>query len=552
MKINVTIFLGISLLLTTVSCKDYLDTPPVDRLTVNGFYETPAQASQGVIGVYANLRSLGYLQYLFLSECRSDNAWVIPRDNAIREYSEIGTFRATEELDTFNDVWNIWYKVIYNANVLLEQIPDIDFGDNTQLKDQLLGEAHFLRGWAYFELTRLYGNIPIIDRPMTIEEVQAIGQSSAKDVYDDIIVPDLVAAKSLLPEAKNMRDVGGSSLEKVGRADRMAAQGLLARVYMTMSGFPVQDLSKRDLAETEMEALISYSEANGNKYWAPDSAEWRKQWIPSTDYYNKYSLFAIQYRGNGSGNQAPFYFGPILPPSFTNHRLFGNTIHVEKSLMYEFEKVYNTNGQPTRDARGIGHSVLTGYDAETGYPKYSETRENLTLPDGSQVDVQVTGMYYKFMPSFRKLSSLGMGEDIEGQMRGGNDWPVNLPIIRFEDILLMYAEILSEKGDITGALDIVNRIRTRVGAEQVTATTSGQALSLVKNERRIEFMGEGVRWFDLVRWNEWQAAIHSKFDRYNNPDGTDKGNVREGRHLYPIPRDQMNVRPGLYTQNLGY
>jgi len=546
------IYWAIALLFTTASCDDYLNTAPVDRLTSDGFYETPSQVDQGIVGIFTKLRDISMNEYLYMSECRSDNAWVIPRDNGIREYSEIGTFRATEELDVFNSVWNLWYSVIYNANVLIQAIPDCDFGTQTTLKDQFLGEAYFMRGWAYFELARLYGNIPLIDVPMSSAQVQTVGQSTSSEIYNQIVVPDLKQAKSKLPLAADMKDANGASITAKGRPDRIAAQALLGRVYMTMSGFPTNDASAQGLAETELKEVITFSESNGNKYWASDSTEWRKQWIPADNYYNKYSIFAIQYRGGGTGNKAPFYFGPTLPPSYTTYKLFGNTLHVEKSLMYEFDKVYTSTGEELMDARGHNHSILTGYDAEPNYPEYSKVKDKLTLEDGTKVDVLTTSMFYKFMPSFKKVDALGMAVDVESTMTGSNDWPVNLPIIRYEDVLLMYAEILSAKNDVTGAMKIVNDIRKRAGCDPATAASAAEALKLVKRERRIEFIGEGVRWFDLVRWNDWQSAITGMFDSYNNPDGTDKNDVKNGRYLYPIPLNQLNAKPGLYQQNEDY
>jgi len=160
-------------------------------------------------------------------------------------------------------------------------------------------------------------------------------------------------------------------------------------------------------------------------------------------------------------------------------------------------------------------------------------------------------MVYKLLPSKRKIAALGMSIDAEAGLVDDYDWGVNLPIIRLEDVLLMYAEILAPK-DVDGAMAIVNRIRERAGCSPETASNAAEALALVKRERQIEFLGEGIRWFDLVRWNEWQSAITSMFDRYNNPEGTNNSNVQGGRYLYPIPLAQLNVKPGFYTQNEGY
>lgn len=552
MKNFKNICLMVALLLGTASCDDYLNVPPMDLLTSDGFYATPTQVDQGVVGMYTKLRDLSMNEYWYMSECRSDNSWVIPRDNAIRQFSEIGTFRASAELAEFNAVWNLWYGVIYNANVLIASIPNCDFGKETALKDQFLGEAHFMRGWAYFELARLYGNIPLIDTPMSSAQVQTVEQSSANEIYQKIVIPDLLVAKSKLPLGKDMKDASGTSISSKGRADRIATTALLGRVYMTLSGFPHNDASTQSLAEAELKEVITYSENNDNKFWAPDSVEWRRQWIPAKEYYNKYSLFSIQYRGGGTGNKAPFFLGPKLPKSFTRYDLFGNLIYVEKSLMYEFDKVYSGKGKNLKDARGYNHSVLAGYDAEDNFPAYSQIKDKLTLEDGTLVDVLSTSMFYKFLPSKRKVAELNMAVDVEATMTGSNDWPVNHPVIRYDDVLLMYAEILAAKNDVNGAMGIVNRIRERVGCDPESASSPGEAMKFIKRERRIEFMGEGVRWFDLVRWNDWKPAVIGMFDRYNNPDGTDKNDVKDGRYLYPIPLNQLNARPGLYKQNDDY
>lgn len=545
------IFITTIAILCFLSCDDFLNTPPADLLDSGSFYQTPAQCEQGVIGIYASLRDITNNEYLYLSEFRSDNTWVEPKTDGLRDYSEIGTFRAGVDLQTINETWNNWYKVIYNANVVLSRIPGCDFGANNHIKEQFLGEAHFLRGWAYLELARLFGNIPLIDKPLSPAEVKNISQSTALEIFNQIVIPDLKEAKDKLPLSANLKDSKGGSIDKSGRADQIAAQAMLARAYMTLAGHPFNDTEATQLASNELKAVITYSEENNNKYWAPDSTEWRKQFMPTDDYYNKYSIFAIQYRTGGTGNTALFNFSPALPPSYTNRRIFGNSAFVEKSLMYEFDKTYERDGKVYRDARGYDYSILTGFEAEPNWPAYTQITEELNLPDGNVVNVYTRSMIYKFFPSKRKIAALGMSIDAEANMKDDYDWGVNYPIIRLEDIMLMYAEILVNN-DINGALFFVNKIRERAGCEPVSATNREEALEFIKRERRIELLGEGVRWFDLVRWNEWQSAITSMFDRYNNPDGTDKSNVREGRYLYPIPLSQMNVKPGFYIQNEGY
>ena len=118
--------------------------------------------------------------------------------------------------------------------------------------------------------------------------------------------------------------------------------------------------------------------------------------------------------------------------------------------------------------------------------------------------------------------------------------------------MLLNAEIMCAEGNTSGAVAIVNEIRERAGCDAVSASSADEALRLVKRERRLELMGEGVRWFDEVRYGTWKQDIVNMFARYNNPSGTSASNVADGRYLYAIPANQMNINPGLYQQNTGY
>ena len=241
--------------LMAMACDDYLNTPPMDRLSSDNFYQTPAQSEQGVMGIYTDLRNLSDNEFWYLSELRSDNLWVQTQPDGYREWSELNTFRAAYDLPMFNTVWNRWYKLIYDANIALTKIPSCDFGNRESYKNQLLGEVYFLRGWAYFELARLFANIPIIDIPMSPNEAANVPQSTVRDVYDKIILPDLREAKKLLPVADDMIDIRNQKISGT-RADKVAAQAMLGRVYMTMSGFPLNDTSAQSLAEVELKAVI--------------------------------------------------------------------------------------------------------------------------------------------------------------------------------------------------------------------------------------------------------------------------------------------------------
>ena len=542
MKFKNIIYLG-ALLSATTSCKEYLDQPPVDLLSSNGFYQTTAQANQGVLGIYADLRYATDQTYYHMSEVRSDNAWVTPETNGQRDYSDIGCFRAGAENTMFESAWDMWYKVIYDANVAIQKISAATY-DNETVQTQLLNEAHFLRGYAYFELTRLFGNVPMVTEPSSPAVVNGLAQSDARTIINEVVIPDLQAALNL-PERGNVLGATGKAVPEQGRADKTAAAAMLARVYMTLAGFPFNDNSAMAQAKNYLSQVL----AKKADYWAPDIVEWRKQWTP--DYNNKYSVFAIQYRTGGTGNTGIFNIVKSLPPSYTagvGVRLFGNDIFLEKTLRYEFDRVYSGGN---KDLRGEGWSLLDGYEAEANTVAYSNAREAVNWIPGSQDSVYTRTMFYKPIPSKPKMDELGLTMDY-ASLKDYNDWPCNFPVIRIEDMMLLNAEIMCAEGNIAGAIAVVNEIRERAGCDAVSASSVSEALELVKRERRIELMGEGVRWFDQVRYGTWKQDILDMFNRYNNPNGTSPSNVTDGRYIYPIPQNQMAITPGLYKQNAGY
>jgi len=540
LKIKHILLMG-ALVIGATSCKDYLDQAPLDLLSSDNFYQTASQANQGILGVYADLRYTTVYEYWNMSEVRSDNLWVEPQPNGQRDYSDIGTFRATSELGTFESAWDTWYKLIYDANVALQKIPNTTFSKET-IRDQFLNEAHFLRGLAYFELVRLFGNVPVLTQPTSVGDANSTPQTAGTDVIKNVVIPDLEQALNLPDKGSLVNGLGASV---TGRADKMAANALLARVYMTLAGYPYNDATATAKAKTYLATVL----AKKSTYFAPSIDEWRKQWIPETSYKNKYSIFAIQYTVGGYGNPSIFEMSPSLPPSYTTIRIFGNSIYMAKDMRYEFDKTFSTG---TKDLRGEGYTVLDGFDAETNYQAYTNTKDTVKV-DGVTSNVYIYSMFYKYLPTLRKIKALGLTTAVEASMSDYYDWPVNFPVLRIEDMMLLNAEIQIQEGNISGAMAAVNEIRKRAGCDLVSTTVdAATAMKYVKRERRLELMGEGVRWFDEVRYGSWQSDIRNKFARYNNPTGTSLDNVADGRYLYPIPQNQMSITPGLYQQNTGY
>ena len=190
------------------------------------------------------------------------------------------------------------------------------------------------------------------------------------------------------------------------------------------------------------------------------------------------------------------------------------------------------------------------------YKGYTNRETEFTLDSGEKVTAYERSLNTKWVPYAAKRESVGVTFDDHDLNTG---WPMNFPIIRTEDMMLLYAELLVEDNDVAGAMEIVNRIRTRAGVEaRPTNCSAADALNYVKKERKLEFFGEGIRWFDEIRYGEWKEATLKMFNRYLNSSNpsyqstVSTVSIVDGKYLCPIPETEMNTVPGLYVQNEGW
>lgn len=509
------------LALTLSSCEDWLDVDSPSSRPVKDFYQTPVQAEQALLGVYNGLLPLP--EYAVLtSDGRSDDVWTEPADDKQRDYVDISVFNPNiYTTSTLNDAWNDLYAIVARANLFLEKVQDLDFqldeDVEVDVKSTFLAEARFLRAYAYFELVRYFGRVPVALHSLTADEAMTTPQSEPKDVYAQAIIPDLEYA------VEHMQDVAytctGEEAE-VGRATLPAAKALLGRVYVTMAGYPLNDTEKAELAKPLLKDVIDYADETG-KYWAKDADEWRRIWISDND--NKYHIFEIQYVAEKNyGNPMVFLSVPNVGTDYVGIQMSGNRITCDTGL----EELYEE------------------------YP--SDVRYEATVDPEDRY-------FTKFFEHKIKRAELGYS-DIDGQIVDRTYFPINYPLIRLEDVMLMYAEL---EGPTTEAVRLVNRIRTRAGLPELTdADKTEEAFQQrVDDERRRELAFEGIRWHDIVRHHTYIERIQEKFMRMAADEtGTIirptylnyVNNVQEGTYLYPIPDTQMKAKEGLYQQNEAY
>lgn len=440
-KFNIIKISGVMLVpafLWLSACEGFLKEDPQDRIAQDRFYQSAEDATAAVNSVYANLGSTSsgpegiYHSTTWVSMGLASDEMNNKQEGAIAN-DQLGTFSWNAENSSINTIWRIHYKTITLANIAIERIPPIDMDET--LKNRLVNEAKFLRALAYFNLVRMYGNVPLLireDNPLNPEV------SDAEAVYSQII-SDLQAAESL--------PVDGEIQE--GRATQGAAKALLAKVYLT----------RKDWTNASAKAL---EVIQSGKYGLWDNFA---DVFKHGNRNGKEALFSVGF-GDGGGSISFWEFGQfnvrLLPPE----------------LSKEISGIRNTQGWQvaTKD-------LYDSYAAQ-------DTRKEVTFLTQFTND---KGAIVKLNNIYIQKYWDRQAEPVAG------DSQQDFPVIRYSDVLLTYAEAQAELGNFGPANQYLNLVRKRANLAAVNIVSVAAFREEVLDQRRKEFVAEGHRWFDLVR-----------------------------------------------------
>jgi starch-binding outer membrane protein, SusD/RagB family len=492
--------LALSLLWTTGCDRDLLDQVNPNAPSTESFWTSANDAQNSVIAAYGALQLLGtYSRWLhFAYDLRSDEGF------SQSPWTDLANFTRfvmnNYNFEPSQDIWLDHYRGIYRTNQIITNVPGIEMDE--ELKTRLLAEAHFLRGLFYFNLVSLYGNVPLVLEPSSLEYVPQ--QGTIAQVWEQVIA-DLQVAKAGLPDVyENANDRG--------RATRGSATALLGKSYMQLRQWAD--------AERELGEVI-----NSNRYaLVPNYLDN----FTMTNENNSESVFEVQFsdqlQGDGQdvpgaseGNNRAQFFGP---------RGIGWSDGQPRGWIYdEFMQETDRNGNPDprRDVT-IFHS---------GLPVYGQTYE--------QRGYDPEELFWRKYQNDRT-------RNFENNHSG-----INIRVIRYADVLLMYAEALNELGRTAEAIPYVDQVRTRANMRTLAeAGMGGMTQEPFRNqlmhERVTELAGEGVRWNDLKRWGllDSPAGIQMLSERDPNFNNFEIGKS----DLLPLPRTDVDIS-GL-NQNPGW
>lgn len=500
----ITVFMGLG------SCsEDFIDVPPLGLASDANFDPVAAVTSAyNIMGNFNNRWS--DWRILVTGDVLSDDAWKGGSSaNDQIDLARMNNFATLPSNVIVRDHWNLYYQRIFRFNWALTNIQNLE--PQSELYRRLQGEVKFLRALHYFYLVRTFGDIPLIERPLGIDERNLTRESTAT-VYA-FIERELLEAIDMLPLKSEYRMVD------LGRATKGSAQGLLSKVYLYQGKF--------NEAFQHSEAVIN----SGEYRLTADYADI----FTRANQHGPESLFEITFAENDQRSNPTYH--AIAQRSrnvFSGWGLNGPT----RDLLNAFEP-----GDPR-----IIHTFTFHGDISEG-----ETHNNAGYDNPDEMHSR---------KAFKPRSLIG---------HSANDGE-NFRVLRYAEILLINAEAANEIGQTQTALNRLNMVRERarnssttdrhrsfinyelanpvVRVPDLTENDQTALRSLIWRERRVELAMEGDRFYDLARQGRAGDVLRAFSARYNVDKGS--GFVDGVHEIFPIPQDEIDRTGGLIVQNPGY
>ena len=499
-----------------IGCAD-LEQTSLSSIDRDNFYQSKEDIETAINGIYQEFTVDGFYgmfnnQSIYINDLQTDYVKAGAQTNSahIRELSNF----AVQPTNLFvGYAWEEHYTAINRANVVIDKVTDANWLDE-QSRQNYVGEARFLRGLMYFNLVRYFGGVPIVLH-------DGEGEGAPRNTIDEVfaqIIEDFTAAESL-PANYSTRDSKASSL---------AASALLSKVYLEWAQ-TITDQSKAN-GKAFYQKAIAYADKviSSGKYKLLD--KFIDNW--SVDKKNgPEHIFSIEHDRSVNGN-------------VTGHCTFAtNWSNSEPVLLATSDRYYEQTDP--KDQRRDGSWAKRIYNPNTG--------------TDFEFDI----------PRFRKyIDSLNYANPASSGNAAGQS--TNTTVIRYAEVLLIKAEAENElNGPTDAAYDAINQVRRRAywspynnvqntpsdGSDlELSGLSQNEFREKLREERRLEFVLEGHRWFDLKRWHilvKYVKAHTPSNDEVTGTKTTKAQNVSKKNYYLPLPQDQIILNPNL-EQNWGY
>lgn len=478
--------------------KDWLELENKNDLTSGSFWKTEQHVQQGLIATYATLQTEWGDKWEFFEQFfigityRADD---IENNTAETYGASLAAFTNNAEDVETQRMWSAYFAGINRANQVIEKTPGvIDLTEEE--KDVYIGEAKFLRAYFNFMLVNSFVNIPLITQLGVVNPSQA----DPEDVWAQI-ESDLEDAEATM--------LASHTEEWTGRATKWTAKAFLGKVYLFQEKWTDAETKFKDVVDNGPYDLLPDYEDNFNGK-AENGVE---------------SVFEAQFTANRAGGvdeRHPLNW-EVTPYALDGWELFYPSDWLMTEMMADKTPTNEISDRVYQSVFFDDPNSEMRYAADTEWVPYADVKDDLNHA------------HY-----FKKYNAY---EDRQGSYVG-----TNVNIMRFADVLLMYAEALNENGKTTDAINQINRVRQRGGAADLGAMTKDALRTQIRNhERPVELAMEwGIRWFDLLRWSRGSVAPISVKQTLTDHGKPNVSNFVEGKHeVNPIPAYELQLNKNM-------
>lgn len=514
----------------TTSCKKFLDTTPTDFVTPKNYFKSETDVNTALSGVYDVLGKTGtYGRTLYFELDMSDEGF-----NALSSQTIDLSLNNYDASDVkVHTLWNWLYQGINRANVFLENIDNPDVAMDSTKKAAAKGEALFLRSYYYFLLVSNWGDVPLrLESTKQVNDVN-VPKTDARKIYDKILV-DMEAAANLVNK------INGYAYNS--RITKSVVWGILARVNLKMAGEPLNDLTR--FAEAKKWALLVMDPANGHTL----NPDYKQIFINQCqDKYDiKECIWEVEFNKLATGGQEEEgSVGSINGIGSSDRSMFSyGAVHTTERYYKAFEN---------KDLRRDWAINNYYYGTVGGVPN-------------SKIAYAPTAIYNRCNAKWRREYETAVPKNL-------GTTPINFPLLRYSDVLLMFAEADNEVngGPTAAGYDAVNQVRRRgyglllpappdptVVADLPAGLDQFGFREAIYKERSLELGFEALRRFDLIRWGIYISTMKSLANEIKTTGGTSwqyaarsADNLAVRHLLLPIPTAEMSLNKAI-VQNTGW
>ncbi len=523
------------------ACDDFLDEDVRGQENLNTYFQGSEEAISFVTGCYGSITEYTWWKVermWVLADMCTDDYWMGNTGQPQEEYISLAHYQGVGQSNgSISDFWQYRYKGILRCNIALDRLPGVNMDED--LRARLIAEVKFLRGYLYFDLVKNFGGVPLVTGFMMPHEVDGIRRSSVADCYE-FIKKDFSDAAGVLPERSAL------AASEAGRATRGAALGFLGKVQVYNGEFEAAAKTLKTLIDTnEYDLMPSFGQV-----WNVDFKNNRESLFEVQNIYDEtYKL----------GGNIPMISGNRQSGDMDGWGWGVPTANLEAAFV------------EAGDTERLRWTIIKNGD------KIIAGEDNLAGLVAKQGDKNRDGSYY-INPESNKSQRLSRKHYVPFDKRPakfGQEGmsPLNYILLRYADILLLYAEACNECGQDGLAKGALNKVRERVGLKAVD--TSGNALrQAIRIERRLELATEAQRLYDIRRWTDdngkktvcnlmgpagsfvrWNTgSTADPVELANQKEASDKGaTFQETRDLvFPIPLYEVTMSQGRIEQNPGW